>query len=121
MQKNAVKWTDYLIVLFKWKKFIVVNCFVVGILAAALSLMIPKWYRSKTTILPPSGDSQDVNLSSLLTDMPFASFGFEGSSASTNLYIAILKSRTVMEAIVKKYNLMERYKKKTLEETVKAL
>jgi len=112
---------DYLIVLFKWKKLIIVNCFVVGILAAALSLMIPKWYRSRTTILPPSGDSPDVNLSSLLTDMPFASFGFEGSSASTNLYIAILKSRTVMEAIVKKFNLMERYKKKTLEETVKAL
>jgi tyrosine-protein kinase Etk/Wzc len=112
---------DYFAILVKWRWLIVVNFLIVCAVAAGASLIMPKVYTAQTTILPPREESGEMGLSSLLSTFPVSGFGFGAVSEQANLFLAILNSRTVMEAVAREFNLMERYKTKNMEETVRAL
>ncbi len=47
--------------------------------------------------------------------------GLGGISDEVNTFLAILNSRTVMEAVAQKFNLMERFQTRNMEETIRAL
>ncbi len=58
----------------------------------------------------------------MLSSLPIGKLGLGGLvPEETYRFIAILNSRTVMEAIAKKFNLQELYETKDIEKTVKAL
>ena len=44
---------DYAAVLVRWRKLIVVNFIVVTLAAVIVSLLLPKWYKATTSLLPP--------------------------------------------------------------------
>ena len=44
---------DYLSVLLKWRRFIIINVLVVTLIAVMTSLLLPKWYRATASVLPP--------------------------------------------------------------------
>jgi tyrosine-protein kinase Etk/Wzc len=123
MIKKEISFVDYLTLLIKWKKSVIINCFTVCFLVAAISLIIPKSYSSRTTILPPTDESGGFGLSSLLGNLPVGGIGLglSGLSDGTYTFIAILNSRTVMETVAKKFELKYRYKAKNMEETIKIL
>ncbi len=87
---------------------IIRNVIFVSILSVILAFMLPKTYRTTALIMPPSSsfDSgllvNNPNLFSFQNIMPSLS-----SNAST--FIAILKSRTIMQSVIKKFNLVEFY------------
>ncbi len=88
-----------------------------------LLLISPITYNSEVTILPPSDDNQmGGGLSSLLNGGDFSSLllggGFTGSS---QLFMEILKSRSVAEFVVKKYNLVDYYSSDDLYSACKEL
>jgi len=123
MGKKEITILDYFYVFVKWRKLIIVNFIVICILTAAVSLVIPRLYRAHTTILPPTGDSENMGLSSFISDLPLSGFGLGSGSATeeTNLFMAIVHSRTVMETIAETFDLQMRYKAKNMEETVRTL
>lgn len=123
MEKNEIGFINYLTVFFKWKKAIIINSFIVCLLAAVISLILPKWYTARTTIMPPSTDNSDLGVSALLNSIPLAgiSLGAAGVSEGTNIFIAIINSRTILESVAEEFNLQEVYKTKNMEETIKAL
>ena len=123
MEKKDISLIDYLSILIKWKKAIIINCFTVCFVVAVISLIVPKLYTSRTTILPPTDDSGGFGLSSLLGNLPVGGLGIgmSGLSESTYTFIAILNSRTVMESVAKKFELQDRYKAENMEETIKTL
>lgn len=105
---------DLLLVLSKWKKFIAVNVLVVSIVAAGISFLLPKWYRSTATILPPK--SQNLlgiigSASSTLSRSidPLRMLGAGRGEADFYRYLAIVRSRTLLERVVKEFNLVEAY------------
>ncbi|MFQ5707889.1 MAG: GumC family protein [bacterium] len=112
---------DYIAVVVKWRKMIIVNFFVVTLLTAAYSLVMPKTFTAITTILPPSEESNGLGVASLVGSLPFGSLGLGNVTAETNIFIAILNSRTVMETIAKEFDLMQLYNTENMEETVKSL
>lgn len=112
---------DYLSVFVKWRKLIIINLIIFTFITAIISLIIPKTFTAKTTILPPSGESEGVGISQLVGSLPLGVLGLGGISGDTNIFMAILNSRTVMEAIAKKFRLMDLYKLENMEETVNAL
>lgn len=93
-----------------------------GAAAIALSFLITPIFTSTAVILPPQ--QQSSNLSSMLGQLG----GLAGMSGSisplknpNDLYIGMLKSRTVSDNLISRFNLKERYEAKTMDEARKTL
>ena len=121
MDKQGRNIIDFVFILIKWKKLIIANFLMITLMVAIYSLVMPKTYHAVSTILPPGEESLGMGLSGLLSGTPFSEFGFGAASEKTFHLLAILNSRTIMESAAFKYDLIERYKAKNLEEAVKRL
>jgi len=115
---DEINLTDLLLVLLKRKRMIFLIVFSAIVLSVVISLMLPRIYTATARILPP--DDSGSSFSSLLSQAGGAFGGLAGSliggKTSSDLYVGILKSRTVADALIKKFNLKDRYKKKYLED-----
>jgi len=86
---------EYLGVVVKRRRMIVRNVLGAGLLTAVVSFFLPKTYTAVTTLLPPEGNEPSA-LSTFLNSTPLSNFLLAGgSSASAELFVEILKSRTV--------------------------
>lgn len=117
---------NFVLILLKWKKFIIVNFLIILIASVIISFLLPKIYYSSASVLPPKeemsilGGSGLGGLSSVMKE--FSSIKGIGSlgNKSTYNYLVILNSREVAEKVVKKFNLLEVYGSNSMEKTVKA-
>lgn len=105
---------DSLLVLSRWKWFIIAHVVVVTGIAAGVSFMLPKWYQSHTTILPPKNQNilsgLSLSSSSILRQLnPLRGFGALSQSPDLYSYIAVLKSRPLLEQVVAKFDLVRVY------------
>ncbi|MBN2354702.1 hypothetical protein JXO59_01235 [candidate division KSB1 bacterium] len=125
MKTQAYSLIDLTGILVKWKKFILRNFIIVCVIMVIISLVVPRWYRANTILLPPSEDSGGMGLAAaLLSNLPVSGFGsgnLGAFSQETNIFLAILNSRSLLSAIVDKFDLKKEYKTETLEEAIKAL
>jgi uncharacterized protein involved in exopolysaccharide biosynthesis len=104
--------------LWESKRFIIINFVAVSIVAAIISLFLPKWYKSSATVLPPSSTQGESIVTGMGMVNPLAVLGLGGAGEEINKYIAILKSRSLRERIIGAFNLMEVYETETVEETL---
>jgi len=122
MKQKEIGFIDNLYIIVKWRKSLITTFFIVCFIAAGISLIIPKVHRAHTTIFPPVEETEGFGVSSLLSKLPLSNLGLgSGTSQETFTFLAILKSRTVLESVVNQFDLMNRYKTKNLEKTVKKL
>jgi len=125
MSNKNSNFIDFLYMLFRWRRTILHSFIITCIIAAGISLILPKWFSAKTTILPPAEERSDMGISSILNNLPVGGLslglGLGTFSEETNLFMAIINSRTMFEHVISRFNLMERYKTKNMEETRKAL
>ncbi|NOZ63235.1 MAG: hypothetical protein GXO74_16400 [Calditrichaeota bacterium] len=121
MITKKIKVVDYFTTLVKWRKQIIINGFVICLITAIISLLMPKTYKASTTILPPAEEG-GLGLSSFINNLPISGLGLGGVvSDETNRYLAILNSRTVAENVIKKFNLIKRFKSENIEEAIRTL
>jgi uncharacterized protein involved in exopolysaccharide biosynthesis len=104
---------ENIIQIWKRRKFIILNTFGFAILSIIISLMLPKWYESKATIISSGGSTS--SFLSMLSGMPIGEFGLSALNEDISNYIAILESRTIRENIVNKFDLINRYESKDVE------
>lgn len=111
---NKKSFSDYLYIVFKWKKFIFINLLVVAIVSTTIAFLIPKEYKATATVMiPPDTQSGLGGLTSLLggkatlSSMGSRIFGL--SSTSEDVLLGILHSKTALVKVIDKYNLMEYY------------
>jgi tyrosine-protein kinase Etk/Wzc len=117
---------DTIILLLERKRFIV--RFVLGacLLSIVVSLLIPVQYEAKIVLLPPA-QSSSIG-SSLLGQM--GGLGALGSLASlaggslglknpADMYVSLLTSRTVEDAMISRFELMKEYKDKRISDARK--
>jgi uncharacterized protein involved in exopolysaccharide biosynthesis len=111
----------------QWRKFILINLTAITVIAVAVAFLLPKWYKATASILPPR--QQDLlstlsSASSLLRSLPGGGRipGLNQKSGAYN-YMAILNSRSAMEAVVQKFDLINVYdtRDSSLQEAVKEL
>lgn len=112
---------DYFVVFARQRWLIILNFVVVTILAFVISSLLPKWYRATATILTPKKDTGLMGLSGLAANLPFAGLDLLKGSDEVRTYKAILESRSVMEAVAKKFDLQSWYKARNIENTIKTL
>jgi uncharacterized protein involved in exopolysaccharide biosynthesis len=120
MEKKEVNLFDYAAVFVKWRRLFTFNFLVVCVATAIISLILPKWYRATAVIMPPEKDTGSMNIASMLSNLPISGLGINLGTNETMNYLAMLRSRTVRENIVKKFDLQKVYDKDDIELTLKA-
>jgi tyrosine-protein kinase Etk/Wzc len=124
MPRDKITIFDYANRAAQEKGKIILNFFVICIIAVVISLIVPKTYTAASIILPSTDSSDMMGLSSLLSDLPSSIGGLGGistlSSEGTTM-MAILKSRTMLDTVINEFDLKTLYKTPTMVETRKAL
>jgi uncharacterized protein involved in exopolysaccharide biosynthesis len=100
-----------------------------GMLAAVVvSVLLPNVYESTASVLPQQEPREAGVLTALLTSTAAGGMaqnlglGLPGMPATpTDVFVAILKSRVMADDVIEKFNLMDRYREKTMVETRKEL
>ncbi len=116
-QSPAASVIDLLIVLARNKRWVLRFTTVVGLFAAILSFLLPSWYTASTVILPPQGGSLTSSLLSQVGGMgalELLTGGTLGLKNPSDVYVAMLRSQTVEDAMIRRFNLMEQYRDKKL-------
>ncbi len=107
----------------RYWKLIVINFIVVSILAVIISLLLPKWYKAEAVIMPPVKEGSfglGLGMAGQLAGMMLGGggdFDLPMFATPSDIYEMILKSRSVADSIIQKYDLMQLYKQQTIEET----
>ncbi|MFZ2525395.1 MAG: Wzz/FepE/Etk N-terminal domain-containing protein [Candidatus Ferrigenium altingense] len=118
---DEINLLDLLIVLAKHKKRIIGVTLAAALMAVGYALSLPNIYTATAKILPPqSQSSASAMLSQLggLAGMAGSSLGIKNPN---DLYIAMLKSRSLMEKVVKRVDLQKVYGQETLNGAMSAL
>jgi tyrosine-protein kinase Etk/Wzc len=110
------------IILFNIRKILKITILSSLLLFLILLFVYPVTYRAPATILPPENDNQTGSLSSLLSGQDFSGLLTGGlSSANSQLYMEILKSRSAAEYVVREYNLIDYYNEENIYEAANEL
>jgi len=113
---------DVMIVLAKRKKLVVGLPLVAGVVALGIALALPPVYRSGTTLLPPQqAQSGAAALLSQLGGAAGMVAGAAGLKSPNDVYVGMLKSRTVADRLIKRFDLMKAYGTESPELTRKEL
>jgi uncharacterized protein involved in exopolysaccharide biosynthesis len=123
-ETDEISLLDILIVLAKHKKLVLGFPFLAAVVAAGITLLMPNWYTATTKILPPqqSQSSSAAMLGQLqLGALAGAAGGSLGIKNPNDTFVAILRSRTIADAIIEQFKLKELYDEKYLQDTRKEL
>ncbi len=106
---DEINLLELLLVIVQHKKMIILTCVITFIVACGLTLLMPNIYTATARVLPPQEDSG--GLSSMLGSMGgLASLaGISTGGGKGDLYVGMLKSRTVSDAIIDRFDLMKYY------------
>lgn len=120
--QDEINLLDYFNVLLKWKRLILGITIGSVIITALISLAMPPIYKAETSILPPQQSSSSLAMTLLTqlggSDIPVGAFGIKTPS---DLYAEMIKSRTIAERVIDRFNLMKLYEVKYREDARKKL
>jgi uncharacterized protein involved in exopolysaccharide biosynthesis len=121
-EDDEISLLDLLIVIAERKRVILWVTAVFAILAIIVSLLLPKSYTATVTLLPPQEGTSMGALASQLGNLGgMAALAGGGLGLSPNdRYVAMLKSRTVEDAMVQHFGLMQEYHARYLSDASKA-
>ncbi|MDZ7765237.1 MAG: Wzz/FepE/Etk N-terminal domain-containing protein [Melioribacteraceae bacterium] len=99
---------DFLKILTKWRRSLLLNFVLVAVISVIISLLLPKWYKASSLVMAPqTGASSMGGLSALMSNLPLGGLGLSAGSGNENGLHGILKSRTIADSVIDKYNLQE--------------
>lgn len=110
VRKDEISVIDILIVLAKRKKSIFWVTFSAAVLAVALSLLLPSVYEASAKMMPPQQNQSSASaLLSQLGGLAGAAAGAAGLKNPNDLYVGMLRSRTVADKIIARFDLQKVY------------
>jgi len=94
-----------------------------AVIAVVVSLLLPNYYKAETRILPPNekGGSLATQLMGQAGGLIALAGGAAGVKTQGELFVAMTKSRTVLDRVVDRFDLMKLYKGKYREDARKNL
>jgi uncharacterized protein involved in exopolysaccharide biosynthesis len=107
-----------------WKRRLAIAGFVTGvsIAAAVVALLLPTWYRAECTLLPPQDMGDAFNsMAGLIESSALSRLGLVSTASPSDVFKEILGSRTLKLALVKRFDLERRYKRKGTDRTLAEL
>lgn len=111
---------DLLIILARRKRLIFGFTFTASVVAVVVALVLPQYFTASALLLPPSqGSSVGAAMLGQVSSTALASLASSGLGlkSSSDMYVSLIRSRTVEDAVIQKYNLANDYHTKTLDDT----
>lgn len=126
--EKEISLLDWTVLLLAHKRFILRFVIGVAILSTLGAFLWPVRYKAEVVLLPPTQNSSIGSallgqLGSLggLSSLASLAGGSLGLKSQTDMYVSLLTSRTVEDALIKRFDLMHEYNKKRMSETRKKL
>jgi tyrosine-protein kinase Etk/Wzc len=107
-QDDGVSFFDVVLALARHRYFLVGFPLVGGVIAAIVSLLMTEIFTGVTKILPPQQPQSSA--SALLGQLGGLAGSTVGARTPIDLYIGMLRSRTVAEGLIKRFDLQAHYK-----------
>lgn len=101
-------------------RFIAINVGVLAAIALGVSLILPKWYSARAVLLPPTEEESSFNLSQLIP-RGLGGIRMPGASSLSDVFVSVLKSRSVGDRLVTRFDLVHRYRLHDAEKALKEL
>jgi tyrosine-protein kinase Etk/Wzc len=126
--ETEVSLLDIVVVLLERKRFIV--RFVAGavLLSVLVALLLPVRYEAKVVLMPPAQSSSvgsallgQIGGMGALGSLASLASGGLGIKNPTDMYVSLLTSRTVEDAMIKRFGLMQEYHEKRISDARKEL
>src|SRR5947209_5217360 len=115
---------DVLALLHRRRRYLMGGTLGAAVLAAAVVLLIPSRYTAETVLLPPAQNDSMTSAflgqlggSGMLASMAGTGLGLKSSG---DMYIALLRARTVEDAMIRRFGLMARYRAARMSDARKA-
>jgi len=107
LHEEEINLIEYWNVIWRRKYFLIALFIVSVTIAMLVSFQLPKYYKSETLIITSGPESG--GLSAALSALPFAGAlgGISGVQTPADKIMVILKSRTIAESVIKKFDLMK--------------
>ena len=107
-QNEELDLIEYWNVLWRRKNMVIAICSVSVLLAMVMGLQSPKYFRSETVIYPVVTDAG--GLAAALSNMPLAALtGAAVFPTPADKIMVVLKSRTIAEQVIRKFDLLKRF------------
>jgi len=114
---DEISLLDLALVLVKRKKLIFWMTFGLAFLVAIYSLVTPKIYRAETRLLPPKSATLEGALLDTMVGGGSGALAALSGKTPGDLYVGIVKGRTVMDKVIERFKLQEIYKQENLDRT----
>jgi uncharacterized protein involved in exopolysaccharide biosynthesis len=89
----------------------------VAVLSAGVTMLLPKRYRAQASLLPPQESAESFGIiAGLIEASALSRVGLITATSTSDVFVEILGSRRVREAVVKRFDLMNRYGEENLDE-----
>ena len=122
-EDDEISLLDFLLVVVENLRLLVLGSLAVGLIALGISFTIPPTYTAKTQFLPPQ--QQQSSASALVQALGVGAIGGLGAGLGiknpADQYIAFLKSQSIQDAMVDRFDLLRRYDTKFRVDARKAL
>lgn len=105
---------EFLTVTVKYRWFLFLFVLIITTIATGYALLAPQWYKASASVLP----AEKTDLLSTLSGLSGLAKGFSaskglaaltGGNSESDKYLAILKSATVTDDVIKKFELRKEY------------
>ena len=125
-EEDGIELFELLLVITREKQTIMRATLAAAFLSSAIALLLPGVYSAKAVILPPQEDHSGLNLMTMsaLAALSPAGGGLGnaiGLENPTDIYIGMLKSRSVADALIRRFKLQALYGTDSVAETREAL
>lgn len=122
---DEISLLEVLVVLARHKRLVFVFPFLCAVLAAGVTLLMPNIYTGTARIMPPQQNMSPIAAALIGNITGVNSGGSIGQALGlrnpSDLYVGMLKSRTIADGIIRRFELQKLYKTKTLVDTRKKL
>lgn len=119
---DEISLLDLVIVLVKRKRLVLGLPIAVAVVSIAVALQMPNIYTGTTKVMPPQqGQSSAAAMLSQLGGLAGFAGGAAGIKSPSDMYIGMLKSRTVADNMVQRFDLMKYYETKLVSDARNAL
>ena len=119
-ETNAIDGLGLLLAVARRKRMIIGFVLICTFVAVTVSLLLPKEYTATTRILPPQ-QSQNSGMGMLAQlvglNLPGLGGGAVGAKGQTDVYVSMLESRTVADALIRRNDLMRVYRERQMVDT----
>lgn len=129
MQENENAQTkgfsDYLSILYKWKKLLIINLIIITALGTLYSFLIPEQFKASSIVMVAADNQSEMSGIGSILSGNFSMLGsqlFGSPTQSFDLILGVLNSRTALTNVIKRFNLFKYYDidDRNIDKTIKA-